>query len=212
VPDDLLLSIYKGIEEPDSFYGVNQEASLSSVLNRLDYEAKGFKSLLFRSAQADSEMRRLRNISEITASGLVSALNYLNLNSLNHALLSSEQFKAAGPNTAERALEAARKLEQWDIRVPEPASAETSIVYAVLQGISNATDMGEVRRQLNRGFADALAMMVAKDTSPELIRSGTRTLGTLTEVDDIMTSLSLEHLEDAYANMKQRERWMLSAQ
>jgi ataxia telangiectasia mutated family protein len=212
VPDDLLLSIYKSIEEPDSFYGVNQEASLSSVLSRLDYEAKGFKSLLFRSAQADSEMRRLRNISEITAGGLVSALNYLNLNSLNHALLSSEQFKAAGPNTAERALEAARKLEQWDIRVPEPASTETSIVYAVLQGISNATDMGEVCRQVNRGFTDALAMMVAKDTSPELIRSCSRTLGTLTEIDDIMTSLSLENLEDAYTNMKQREKWMLSAQ
>lgn len=212
VPDDLLLSIYKSIEEPDSFYGVNQDANLSSVLNRLDYEAEGFKSLLFRGAQADSEMRRLRDVSGTTAGGLVSALNYLNLNSLNHALLSSEQFKAAGPNTAERALEAARKLEQWDIRVPESASTEPSIVYAVLQGISNATNMDEVRRQLDRGFTDALAMMVAKDTSPELIRSGSRTLGTLTEIDDIMTSVSLENLEDAYANIERRQRWMLSAQ
>lgn len=210
--NDVLLAIYKNIDEPDSFYGVRQDSNLGSVLNRLHYEGEGFKSLLFHGAQADSDMRRLHSISTNSASGLTSALNSLNLNTLTYALLSNELFKSAGSDTAERALDTGRKLNQWDIRTPERTSSEPSIIYAVLQGISNATTAGEVRRRIDQGFSSALETMTAMDTSPEMMRAGLRTLGILTEIDDVMGSLSLEDLKDVLVNMTRREDWMQSAQ
>jgi ataxia telangiectasia mutated family protein len=212
IPDDLLLSIYRNIDEPDSFYGVQQDSSLASVLNRLDYEAEGFKSLLFRGAQADSEMRRQHSISANNAGGLISALNYLNLNSLTSVLLSHEQFHPTGSDTAGLALDTARKLDQWDIRASEHASSEPSIIYGVLQGISNATSAGEIRRRIDQGFSNALGTITAVDTSPKLMRAGLRTLSVLTEVDDVMASLSRDDLEDAFSSMERRIRWMQSAQ
>lgn len=212
IPDDLLLSIYKNIDEPDSYYGVQQDSSLASVLNRLDYEGEGFKSLLFRGAQADSEMRRLHNISANNAGGLISALNYLNLNSLTNTLLSNEQFHSASSNIAGLALETARKLDQWDIRASGHASSEPSIIYAVLQGISNATTAGEIRRRIDQGFSNALRTMTSVGTSPELMRAGLRTLGILTEIDDVMASLSRDDLEDVLGDMERRGAWMQSAQ
>ena len=54
IPLQLQLSIYKNLDEPDSFYGVDRGSSLLSVLDRLDYEGDGVKSLLFRGARLDN--------------------------------------------------------------------------------------------------------------------------------------------------------------
>ena len=57
VDEELMLDIYRNIDDPDSYYGVPQEPSLDLVLSRLDHEAEGFKSLMFRGARLDSQMR-----------------------------------------------------------------------------------------------------------------------------------------------------------
>ncbi|KAI7538601.1 hypothetical protein KC331_g10253 [Hortaea werneckii] len=46
IPDNLLLSIFKQVEEPDSYYGVQQPSSLEAVLGKFDYEKDGLRSLM----------------------------------------------------------------------------------------------------------------------------------------------------------------------
>ncbi|KAK1055360.1 Serine/threonine-protein kinase tel1 [Friedmanniomyces endolithicus] len=82
VPEELLLSIFRQVDEPDSFYGVQQPASLESILGRLDYESDGIKSLMFRTARMDSAMRLSHQAPQSDAHGMMRSLSALNLYSL----------------------------------------------------------------------------------------------------------------------------------
>ncbi|KAF2425727.1 ataxia telangiectasia mutated [Tothia fuscella] len=212
LPEELLLSIYRNIDESDSFYGVQQNPSLSAVLDRLDYEADGFKGLLFRGARLDSQMRRLHQTSAEDAAGLVRSLANLNLNSVTHSLLSNQGHFNSGLNMVDNVLHTARKLEQWDIRAPETADAEFSVPFKVFQGISTAADVGSVRRRLDIGFLETVQGMLSPTCTGHLVKSSLRTLGILAEIDDVTTAISPETLEDAWQNMVSRQERMVSAQ
>jgi ataxia telangiectasia mutated family protein len=212
LPDELMLSIFKNIDEVDSFYGVQQTPGLAAVLDRLDYEADGFKSLLFRGARLDSQMRRLRTTEPQDASGLVRSLMNLNLNTVTHSLLSSQQAFSGGIGMADSVLHTARKLEQWDIRAPEIANTEASTTFRVFQGISNAADLGAVRRRLDSGFLNVVQTIRSPIHTGQSVKSLLRTLGILAEIDDVMASNSMETLRDAWKNMLKRQERMLSAQ
>ena len=108
-------------------------------------------------------------------------------------------------------LHTARKLEQWDIRAPEMVETESSTIFKVFQGISNATDVGSVRRRLDSGFLSTIQTMLSPVHSGQSIKSCLRTLGILAEVDDVTTSMSVETLQDAWKNMVSRQDRMLSA-
>jgi ataxia telangiectasia mutated family protein len=212
LPDELLLSIFKNIDEIDSFYGVQQNPSLAAVLDRLDYEADGFKGLLFRGARLDSQMRRLHGTEPEDAHGLVRSLVNLNLNSVTHTLLSNQQAFNGGISMVDSVLHTARKLEQWDIRAPDASNTEAGTTFKVFQGINNATDLGAVRRRLDSGFLSTLQTMLSPMRTGQSVKSSLRTLGILAEVDDIMTSNSAETLREAWKNMLNRQERMLSAQ
>jgi serine-protein kinase ATM len=212
IPDDLLLSIFKSIDEPDSFYGVQQTPDLFSVLDRLEYEADGFKGLLFRGARLDSQIRRHDDTSAIDSGGLIRSLINLNLNALPHTLLSNQHAFIRGINTTDSVLYTARKLEQWDIRAPETTLTESSTIFKIFQGINNSRDLGAVRHRLDSGFFGTIHTLISPIHTGQSVKSCLRTLGILVEVDDVMTSISPEHLRDAWSNMQARSEKMLSAQ
>ncbi|KAI7577567.1 hypothetical protein KC346_g19518, partial [Hortaea werneckii] len=117
IPDDLLLSIFKEVEEPDSYYGVQQPPSLEAVLGKFDYEKDGLRSLMFRSAQMDSAMRISNAPLGTSTTGILQSLSALNMHSLEYMLLSAPA--ASTPSLASETLETARRLQQWDIASPE---------------------------------------------------------------------------------------------
>jgi serine-protein kinase ATM len=211
IPDDLLLRIYKSIDEPDSFYGVEQEPNLESVLSHLDYEANGMKSLLFRGAQMDSETRRQHKISDANSQGIVSSLSHLNMNSITSALLSSGKIHADGTALVDDVFRTAQKLGQWDIRPSERPLGEASTLYAVFQGLNNASDAKSIRDKLDAGFSSIFKRLLNSANPGKDSEWALRTLGILTEVDDATTSLSAEQLHDARINADSRKGWMLSA-
>ncbi|KAE9972679.1 hypothetical protein EG327_009430 [Venturia inaequalis] len=211
ISDSLLLSIYKNIDEPDSFYGVQQTPDLSSVLDRLEYEADGFKGLIFRGARLDSQMRRHENSTSTDTGGLVRSLINLNLNALPHNLLSSRNDFAGGVDMANSVLYTARKLEQWDIRAPETSTTEAGTLFSVFQGISNSRDSGAIKVRLDSGFFGTMQMLLSPIHSGQSIKSCLRTLGVLVEVDDAMSATSTNFFHDAWKNMQKRSQKMLSS-
>ncbi|TID18730.1 hypothetical protein E2P81_ATG05712 [Venturia nashicola] len=211
VPDSLLLSIYKNIDEPDSFYGVQQTPDLSSVLDRLEYEADGFKGLIFRGARLDSQMRRHVNSTSTDTGGLIRSLINLNLNALPHNLLSNQREFAGGISMADSVLYTARKLEQWDIRAPETSITEAGTLFSVFQGISNSRDSGAIKIRLDRGFLGTMEMLLSPIHSGQSVKSCLRALGVLVEVDDAMSATSANYFRDAWKNMQKRSQKMLSS-
>ncbi|KAH7063591.1 hypothetical protein B0J12DRAFT_643289 [Macrophomina phaseolina] len=210
IPLQLQLSIYENLDEPDSFYGAEQEPSLESVLNRLDYESDGFKGLLFHGAKMDSEMRRLKTISPSDSSGIVRDLAMLNLNSLTHAISTNDDFRNTG-NNLNYTLEVAQKLEQWDIRAPPASRCEAAAVYRTFQGVSTSTDLNDVRRHIDEGFLDTIETCKGLSVSTKTLQSSLRTFSILNEIDEIMTADNTDELMETWRMVKDRVSWMKEA-
>jgi ataxia telangiectasia mutated family protein len=208
IPLQLQLSIYKNLDEPDSFYGVDRGSSLLSVLDRLDYEGDGVKSLLFRGARLDSQMRRRNEFEAVDSRGTVKSLIMLNMNSITHSLLSNDQFRDAGDDVVESTLRTARKLGQWDIKAPEVNHTEASTLFKAFQGLHFAKSAAEAHENLDRQLQLTMSFLSGKDSSSVPTKIRLRTLGVLTEADEVIKAERSEHLLDTWDRMKSREKWM----
>ncbi|KAF2767686.1 hypothetical protein EJ03DRAFT_390336 [Teratosphaeria nubilosa] len=206
IPESLLLSIFKQVEEPDSYYGVPQPPSLSAVLERLDYEGDGFKSLMFRSAQLDTQMRTAHRPSLTDSSGLMRSLSVLNMHSFEYALLSGPMNGSA--QTGEDMLEAARKLQQWDIAPPEAVDGSSASTFAALRELSRASERQPAADRL-RSLLIRLVSGGNAGSLPTL--DWCAALAVLTELNDVVDSTSEEAYCSLWENMQNRVAWMETA-
>ena len=208
LPVDLQLSIYKNLDEPDSFYGVDRGSSLSSVIDRLDYEGDGVKSLLFRGARLDSQFRRTNALEPSDSRGMVKSLIMLNMNSVTHSLLSNDHFREIGNDVVENALHTARKLGQWDIKAPDTNHTEASTLFKAFQGLHYASNVAAAKESFDSQFLITMGFLSGKSDSSTSTKARLRTLATLTEADDVISVGHREHLLDTWDRMKGRESWM----
>lgn len=203
LPEDLLLSIYRSIDEPDSFYGVHQSTSLATVLERLDYENDGFNSLLFHGARLDSDMR-VSQKQEFQTSSVLKALTRLNLNGVAHILLQSGNAIAGGDSTLDQTLETSRRLEQWDISVPDLASSHTATLFRVFQDLHNSTKGTELRVKVDDAIQSIVRSAVQANTNSRDFQAARQTLGALCEIDELLSSVSSEQFDATWRRMRDR--------
>lgn len=211
-PTDILLNIFRNIDEPDSFYGVQQQSSLSSVMDRLDYENAGFKSLSFRGAHFDSQLRQHNSarVSHTHAQGLIKSLADLSLHGISHFLLSNQRAIGSGQGTIEAMLQSARKLEQWDIPAPSTDKSEASTVFRALQCLNNYTDLESMITNLDSGLLDMIKQLIGGRQTASALHSTLRTLAVLTEIDEVIVSNGFDQLDEAWHKLQSREAWMLT--
>ncbi len=205
-PTNLLLEIYQNIDEPDAYYGVQQPASLYSTMGQLEYEHAGFKSLSFRGAHYDGQIRQASAIADDES--MVRTLDNLDLNGLSQALLN--KVTNTGPKSVEAALRTARKLEQWDISAPASHVSSASTVFRAFQRINNANDTSDVAAALNAGFADSVHELLVVKAVKSPMHSILASLSTLTEMDEVFASRGSEQLEEVLARFMGRNEWMQS--
>lgn len=208
LPADLQLAIYKNLDEPDSFYGVDRGSSLSAVLERLDYEGDGVKSLIFRGARLDSQMRRQNELELVDTRGTVKSLIMLNMNSVTHSVLSSDRFRDKGDDAVESTLHTARKLGQWDIKAPEANHAESATLFKAFQGLHLARTPEQAQESFNEQMLVTMNFLTGTDSSAMLVKTRLRTLAALTEADEVLNADNPDYLLDVWDRMKARERWM----
>ncbi|GAB7347205.1 hypothetical protein MBLNU459_g3311t1 [Dothideomycetes sp. NU459] len=203
--DELLLSIYRKIDDPDSFYGVQQEASLQSVLDRVDHERDGLKGIMLHTARMDASMLRLGEVGESDSSGVIKSVGAMNLSSLTHDLLTKRRGQHLDNETMSTMLDAARKLGQWNISPPQTFETDTSMLYSIFRGLSAASDLKKFRMDLDH----ALKFSVRKLQDPQLdiisARSTLSALGVLTEVDEMISVTGSADLAALWETMQTRQ-------
>lgn len=207
-PTELLLDIYQNIDEQDAFYGVQQPSSLSSMMARLEYEHAGFKSLSFRGAHYDGQIRHSSGGDHIDEESMVRALDSLDLNGLSQSVLS--KMTTTGPNAIDSVLRTARKLEQWDISVPASHSSSASTIFRVFQGINNAVDSENLQNSLNTGFLDSMTQLMVGQGAKSSMHAILGSLAILTEAEEVFSSRRSEQLYEVLGHFKDRELWMHS--
>lgn len=208
LPVKLQLAIYKNLDEPDSFYGVDQGSSLSSAIERFDYEGDGLSSMLFRGARFGSQMRRSNALDATDARGFLSSLIKLNMDSVANALLSTDQLRDIGDEAVEYTLHTARKLGKWDIKAPELNHSESSTLYKAFQGLHYATGEIGAKRSIDDQLLATMEFLSGRQDSTSLTKIRLRTLAALTEADELVRCGSPDQLLDSWDRMKGREKWM----
>lgn len=205
---DLLLTVYRNIDDPDSYYGLNQGASMGTVLRKLDYEQDGWKSLSFRGAQLESLMRSDHGFNTDTAVGSVGAFNTLGLYGLSQALLQGGTLDLGSEEMSEHLYESAWKLEQWNLPCPALDTGRASSIYSVLETVNNTISAGDLSSQLDNSLLEVMKQITTGKQTGHKLGASLRTLAMLTELEEILSSQNLEQLEETWGRFERRMPWM----
>ena len=208
-PTDLLIHVYESIDEQDAFYGVQQPSSLASMMARLEYENAGFKSLSFRGAHYDSQLRFSKRLYPEDEGSIVKILDSLDFNGLSQSLLAKTTTSES--HSIDSFLRTARKLEQWDISVPSSHVSSTSIVFEAFQSVNNSIDLKSLRSALDKGIQEALKILMKENHTTLLLQTALSTLSILTEADELFSSANAQDLQEVWLRFMSRNAWMNSA-
>lgn len=203
-----LVHIYKSIDDPDMFYGVESAPNLDNVLKRLEHERNGMKSLAFRSALYDTNLR-LRNESSTTdARSIVGALDTLSFDGLSHCMVQSDQARNADDTPV--TFHTARRLEQWDLPVPVTSYDDSAVIYKIFQAVNNAKSQEPISRALDTGIKDAYMNILnaRNNASAESVRRALQCLAVMTEMDEVLSSSTSKEFEEMSAKFEGRAHWM----
>ncbi|KKZ63614.1 hypothetical protein EMCG_02055 [[Emmonsia] crescens] len=209
-PESLLLlhDIFKNIEDPDLFYGIQQSASLDSVLEKLQHESAGFKNLSFQSANYEADMRLSGAIGETNTLGLIQALNTTNFQGVASAMFTTPTSNGKRAEVFENMLSTSLYLQQWDIPVPSTSSSAAGNIFKVLQSLNSSDDKMQVARILDNCFSEVLGHLLGENQSQVGLRTMMRAMGILTEIDEVMCSQNLDQLQDAWERIQSRDSWL----
>ncbi|KAH8197245.1 hypothetical protein TruAng_008603 [Truncatella angustata] len=205
---DMLLEIFENIDDPDAYYGLQDSASLGSILARLEYEKNGAKSLAFRGAQFDSHLRTRDPAIRKDENHLVGTLSTLGLSGLSHSLLQAQQNHDGTIAAVEATFTNARRLEIWDLPVPASTGSPSVALYKAYQGCNQSTTTAGFQKAIHAGFNQVMQNIIQHDTSTADVRRNLGALAALTELDDALAVETSAELNQVLETFAQRSQWL----
>lgn len=207
---ETLLSIFENIDDPDTYYGLPEDASLAKVLARVEYEKEGSKSLAFRGAQYDSHIRLRDPEADSDAQALVGALGTLGLSGLSHSVLQMQQDIGSSNSALESTFRTARRLERWNLPTPSSTEHHAVAVYRAYQSMHQATGLSAVRSAVHDGFSSIMQSLTGDSANATVLRSRLAALAALTELDDLLNVTDSAEIDKVLQRFRDRSQWMRS--
>ena len=207
-PVELLMRIFRNVDDKDLFYGIQQPSELSSMMDQLEFENPSFKALSFRGAYFDGEIRQDGAPKQESEVGVIKLLDTLELNGLSSSILST--INKQGSTSREAMFQTARKLERWDISSPSNDSTQAVTLFRAFQSIHDEADAEAVKASINSGFSMAAKSILNGKLAAADARRVLSTLAVLTEIEDVLTSRGPDQLHKTWRNMHVRDEWMLT--
>lgn len=204
-PVGLLHDIFKNIDDPDLFYGIQQSSSLTTVMERLEYESSGLKNLLFQSAQYDSEVQMSDSPNPF---GVLRALNATNLQGIANTMLSASGSATNVPASFDSMLQAATSLHKWDIPVSPLDVSPSATVFHAFQSLNTSASLSEVAVSLDNCLLTTLKTMSETGQSTIELRNTMRALGIMTEMSDVLQISSAQEMKDEWEKIMARSSWL----
>ncbi|KAK4668469.1 Serine/threonine-protein kinase tel1 [Podospora pseudoanserina] len=207
---EILLDIFENIDDPDAYYGLAQDASLSTVLARLEYENDGGKSLAFRGAQYDSHLRSRDAASKQDGQALIKALSSLGLAGLSNSLLQTQQSLDESSNSLDSTFTTARRLEIWNLPAPATNDNWAVTVYRAYQSMHQASDIEAVRGVVHDGLRGTIKHLTSKSLNTTSMRHQLGVLAALAELDDVLSITDPAEMKRGLQMFETRSKWMMS--
>ncbi|RDW63035.1 DNA-binding protein kinase TEL1 [Aspergillus mulundensis] len=204
-PAGLLHDIFKSIDDPDFFYGIKQSSSLDSVMETLEHESSGFKNLLFQSAQYDSQVQMAGTGNSY---GVLKALNSTNLQGIANSMLGARGSSSDTAIPFDSMLKAATNLRQWDIPVSPLNTSPSATIFRAFQSINTPGPLVDMLASIDESFKTSLTLIDSDRRSAKSLRTAMRTLGVLTEIEEVLNSKSATELDQKWTKMSRRISWL----
>jgi ataxia telangiectasia mutated family protein len=207
---ETLLEIFESIDDPDAYYGLAQDASLATVLARLEYENDGIKSLAFRGAQYDSHLRARDSGAQHDGQQLIKSLTSVGLAGLSHSLLQAQQNSEDSSGFLDSTFTTARRLEVWNLPVPSNRDNYAVNLYKAYQTMHKAEDIAAVREAIHDGLKHTIRLLSNQDLTAANLRHHLGALASMTELDDLTNVTEKAELEAMLNSFSTRSKWMMS--
>lgn len=207
-PSDTLHDVFKSIDDPDLFYGVQRAPSLNSVMERLEYESSGLKNVLFQNAQYDSDIQLSRDANMY---GVVKALNSTNLQGIARSMFSAPGESKDTSGSFDSMLQAASSLRQWDIPVSPLNPSPSATVFRAFQCLNTSGTVSEASTSIDECLLTTLNLLGGSSGSATVLRAAMKALGIMTEISDVLCATSLEDIDQEWQTIKTRNSWLRSA-
>lgn len=207
-PSDTLHDIFKNIDDPDLFYGVQRDPSLNSVMERLEHESSGLKNLLFQSAHYDSEIQLSRDANMY---GVVKALNSTNLQGIANSMFADSGDSKQTSDSFDSMIQAALSLRQWDIPVSPLNNSPSATVFRAFQCLNTSGTVSEASTSIDECLLTTLNSLRGSSGSATFLRTAMKALGIMTEISDALSTTSLESIDRGWQEIKVRNNWLKSA-
>lgn len=205
---DTLLAIFENIDDPDAYYGVPEEANLANVLARVEYENDGSKTLAFRGAQLDSDLR-LQNDTTADGQSLVKALSSLGYSGLSHSLMQTQQETESSFNSIEGTYNNARRLEMWNLPAAGNNNHYAVTTYKAYQAVYLASETTMARNAVYDALSEVLnELKGSKFSNANILRKQLGALASLTELDELLNIPDASNLHTVAETLDLRSEWM----
>ena len=138
---------------------------------------------------------------------MVRSLSSLNLSSLTYAFTSGQVGSMTAAATDEM-LDSARKLQQWDIALPESSADGSSRLLTIYQELGRAVKLDAATSSLDKLTLEHVeaAQQIYATSRPS--RAWFSCLGLIAESTDLTCSASQEELLATWSRLQSREKWM----
>ena len=207
-PIELKHLIYQSLDDPDFFYGIQEQASMISVLAKLDHEHEGIKSISFQSAIYDAELKLASGKDSYSgAAGLLKALSTANLNGLGRAVYNHTTL-GSGSVLSDSMLQVALNLQQWDLPDTTPDSESSGLVPKAFHHTEMLRNEQSILRHIDTCLLDAVEQLLAEDLMGKALYRTASTLATLADIKDVLSSRGLDDIEAQWQTMTARNTWM----
>ncbi|EAW13128.1 DNA-binding protein kinase TEL1 [Aspergillus clavatus NRRL 1] len=206
-PPEILHEIFRNVDDPDLFYGVQQSSSLESVMGTLEHESSGLKNLLFQSAQYDSAIQMSED-TNANASGLLRALNSTNLQGIANSLSSYVGGTKGSSVSFESMMQAAINLRQWDIPVSPLNLSPSAALFRAFQSLNSSRTLLEVSSSVKESLLAISDSLASTSRSAMSLRTAMRDLGIVTEISDMLSAKSSEEINEVWKEVAQRNTWL----
>ena len=208
VPNDLLLSIYREMEDLDSYLGVFQPPGLDSIADRLSFEGNITQEMLLRGAQSDSMLRNGLTDESKAFVNVINSMSRLNLSSVAHKLFAAHSPDTLGDSTVEAMTKSALKLRQWDLSLPTDLGSNSSIIYQSFQSASKASDRQSIYASFETGILNIFQKLQSQGHASQLLQGSLAALAALAESYEVMSLNSSSELLNFRPRFEHRRHWM----
>ena len=209
-PFGLMQSVFESLDDPDFFYGAQEQVSMDSVLKKLGHEGASLKNLSFQSAVLDSNLKCSGEDEEQPeTSGVLSALSAANLHGVARAVqINSNRIGDGSTSTSDSILSTALNLHQWDLPGAPSHAASVRTVLRTFHQLNVLQSKDTILQTLNEGLLANLDHISSSALLGAPLYSALSTLTILSEIKETLTLSNSAELDERWLTMEAREHWM----